>query len=41
MFTNIVAIGQYDWAPSQGLNSNDDGVGEMRKNATNEFNYYM
>jgi hypothetical protein len=36
MFTNIVDIDQYAWAPSQGLNSDDDGAGERRKNATNE-----
>jgi len=39
MFTNIVATGQYDWAPSHGLNSDNDGVGEMKKNDTNEVNY--
>jgi hypothetical protein len=36
MFTNIVATDQYAWAPSQGLNSDDDGLGERRKNASNE-----
>jgi hypothetical protein len=36
MFTNIVATGQYVWAPSQGLNSNEDGVSERRTNAVNE-----
>ena len=41
MFTNIVAIGQFDWAPSQGLNSDDNGVGEMRMNATNDVKYYV
>ena len=25
MFTNIMATGEYAWAPSQGLNSNEDG----------------
>jgi len=36
MFTNIVATGQYVWAPAQGLNSNEDGVGERQTNAVNE-----
>ena len=36
MFTNIVATSQYVWAPSQGLNSDEDGVCERRTNAVNE-----
>ncbi|KAL9362643.1 hypothetical protein Peur_045428 [Populus x canadensis] len=36
MFTNVVATDKYAWAPSQGLNSDDDGLGERRKNASNE-----
>ena len=36
MFTNIVATGHYVWAPSQGLNSNEDDVSERRTNAVNE-----
>jgi len=39
MFTNIVTTSQYAWAPSQGLNSDDDGLGERRKNASNEDSY--
>jgi hypothetical protein len=39
MFTNIVTTSQYAWAPSQGLNSDDDGLGERRKNASNEDPY--
>ena len=39
MFTNTVAIGQYAWAPSQGLNSDEDGVGERQTNAVNEDPY--
>jgi len=31
-----MATDQYAWAPSQGLNSDDDGLGERRKNASNE-----
>jgi hypothetical protein len=36
MFTNTVATGQYAWAPSQGLNSDEDGVGKSLTNAVNE-----
>ncbi|KAL9337380.1 hypothetical protein Peur_069149 [Populus x canadensis] len=36
MFTNTVATGQYAWAPSQGLNSDEDGVGQRQTNAVNE-----
>ena len=36
MFTNTVATGQYAWAPSQGLNSDEDGVGQMHTNAMND-----
>jgi len=36
MFTNTVATDQYAWAPSQGLNSDEDGVGERQTNAINE-----
>jgi hypothetical protein len=36
MFTNIIATGQYVWAPAQGLNSDEDGVGERQTNAVNE-----
>lgn len=36
MFTNIMATGQYASAPSQAFNSDDDGVRERRKNASNE-----
>jgi hypothetical protein len=36
MFTNTVATGQYAWAPSQGLNTDDDGVSERQTNAVNE-----
>ena len=36
MFTNTVAIGQYAWAPSQGLNSDEDGVSQMHINVVND-----
>ncbi|KAL9367493.1 hypothetical protein Peur_038692 [Populus x canadensis] len=36
MFTNTVATGQYAWAPSQGLNADEDGVSERQTNAVNE-----
>jgi hypothetical protein len=36
MFTNIVATGEYVWAPSQGLNSDNDGFSKRRNNASNE-----
>jgi hypothetical protein len=36
MFTNIIATGQYAWAPAQGLNSDEDGVGERQTNLLNE-----
>lgn len=36
MFTNIMATGQYVWAPSQAFDSDDGGVGKRRKNASNE-----
>jgi hypothetical protein len=36
MFTNIVATGQYAWAPAHGLNSDEDGVGERQTNAVNK-----
>ncbi|XP_011014912.1 PREDICTED: uncharacterized protein LOC105118628, partial [Populus euphratica] len=36
MFTNTIAIGQYAWAPSQGLNSDEDGVGQRQTIAVNE-----
>jgi len=36
MFTNTVATGQYAWGPSQGLNSDEDGVGQRQINAVNE-----
>jgi len=36
MFTNIIATGQYVWAPAQGLNSDEDGVSERQTNAVNE-----
>ena len=36
MFTNTVATGQYAWAPSQGLNSDEDGGGQRQNNTVNE-----
>ncbi|KAL9347452.1 hypothetical protein Peur_058818 [Populus x canadensis] len=36
MFTNTIATGQYAWAPSQGLNADEDGVSERQTNAVNE-----
>ena len=36
MFTNTVATGQYAWAPSQGLNFDEDGIGQRQTNAVNE-----
>ena len=36
MFTNTVATDQYAWAPSQGLNSDEDGVGQRQTKAVHE-----
>jgi len=36
MFTNIVTIGKFMWAPFQGMISNDDEVGDWIKNAVND-----
>jgi len=36
MFTHTIATGQYAWGPSQGLNSDEDGVGQRQINAVNE-----
>ena len=36
MFTNTVSTGQYAWAPSQGLNSDEDGGCQRQNNAVNE-----
>ena len=36
MFTNTVATGQYAWAPSQGLNSDEDGGGQRQTNVIND-----
>lgn len=36
MFTNTVATDQYAWAPSQGLNFDEDGVGQRQTNAVHE-----
>ena len=36
LFTNTIVTGQYVWALSQGLNSNEDGVGQRQINAVNE-----
>ena len=36
MFTNIVAMGEYAWTPSQGLLSDEDNVASGMRNTTNK-----
>ena len=36
MFTNIVAMGEYAWTPSQGFLLDEDNVASRMRNTTNE-----